>query len=187
MVKTLTVVLPFPLLLLLAGCSSSLPGQQTQQLHREVGKLNQELSLLTLQATALELQARLNQNSLKGAWLVPAARTPVVLQSQAGEVRLWLSLLPRQDEGTGALLHLSYSGSAQLPALAGQLEWGSLDDSSGRPLRAESHSERFQVVPAMLPRSEATVRLNLRGFAPEKLGYVRVHGLTLNNSSSSAP
>ncbi|CAX56429.1 DUF3251 domain-containing protein [Erwinia pyrifoliae] len=149
--------------------------------------MDRELSQLTLQATALELQGRLNQNSLNGAWLIPAARTPVVLQSQAGVVRLWLSPLTRQDAGSGALLYLSSAGSAQLTALSGQLEWGSLDDSSGRPLTAESRSETFQVVPALPPRSEATVQLHLRGFPPGKIGYVRVHGRVLNGHLSSAP
>lgn len=176
-------VTALPVALLLSGCISSPPDLQTQQLHQKVSTLNQELSQLTLQATALERQSMLNQNSIHGAWLVPAAKTPVLLQSQAGQLRLSLSNIIGQDGGAGMLLHLSVAGSEQPGALTGRVEWGSLDDSSGKPLSAES----FRVEPALLPRREATVRLYLQGFPPEKLGYVRIHDLALGGSSTPAP
>ena len=134
-----------PAALLLSGCMSSSPNQQTQRLHHEVSRLNQELSQLALQATALERQGILNQNSLQGAWLVPAAKTPVLLQNQSGQVRLWLSNITRQDDGARALLHLSAADAAQLGTLTGRVEWGSLDDSSGRPLSAQSRDRKSVV------------------------------------------
>lgn len=173
-------VQPATLLLLLSGCAPSPLSQQTQRLHGEIGKLSQQLNQLTLQACALEQQSKLNQQSQQGAWLVPAANTPVVLQSQAGELRLWLSDITQQDDGTLALLHLRSAGAVTLAALTGQVEWGSLDDGSGRPLSAQSRSETFQLLPALLPSTEATVRLRLSGFLPGQLGYVRVHGLDMS-------
>ncbi|CAO97581.1 SadB/YajI family lipoprotein [Erwinia tasmaniensis] len=173
--------------LLLSGCLSSPPDRQTQRLHHQVSRLSQELGHLTLQATAIERQSLLNQNSLQGAWLVPAAKTPVLLQSQAGQLRLWLSNITRQDGGTCALLHLSVADAARLAALTGRVEWGSLDESSGRPLSAQSRSETFRLEPALPPPREAGVMLYLQGFPPEKLGYVRVHGLMLIGSSAFAP
>lgn len=180
-------VTALPVALLLSGCMSSSPDLQTQQFHQKVSALNQELSQLTLQATALERQSMLNQNSIHGAWLVPVAKTPVLLQSQAGELRLSLSSIIGQDGGAGMLLHLSVAGSEQPDALTGRVEWGSLDDISGKPLSAESHSESFRVEPTLLPRREATVRLYLQGYPPEKLGYVRIHDLVQGGSSTPAP
>lgn len=126
--------------ILLAGCTTSRP-PEVHKLHNEVGKLNQEVRQLTVQATALEMQNRLNTRASQGAWLLPTANTAVVLQSNVGELRLSLSNVEAEANGTRAILHIRSAGEQTLPALTAQIEWGELDASSDEPLSAASQSQ----------------------------------------------
>ncbi|HBV39738.1 MAG TPA: hypothetical protein DEF05_08680 [Erwinia sp.] len=165
-----------PLLALLASCAS--PQQpQIAKLHNEVGKLNNEMQQLTEQATALTRQNMLNSSSTQGAWLLPATNTAVPLQSQLGEVRLSLSHIESEANGTRAMLHIRSAGDNTLPAFTATVEWGELDPTSGKPLQVNSQSQTFSVAASLLPRSEVTVPLRLSNLPPEQLGYVRVHDL----------
>lgn len=161
---------------LLAGCASAPPSaHEVSKLHNEVSKLNQEMGQLTRQAGALEQQNNLNSHSNQGAWLVPTARTAVVLQSQLGDLRLSLSNIEPDGNGSQALLHIR-AASGELPAgFSAQVEWGERDLVSGRPMPAGSQVQTIHVAAALVPRTEATVALRLSNLPPEQLGYLRVH------------
>lgn len=160
---------------LLSGCSSTPANPQVKQLHREVSQLNQEMRHLTSQASAIEIQGQLNSHSTQGAWLVPQANTPVELQTQLGTLRLSLTRLAAEASGARANLTLSATGDGTVPALRARVVWGERDPATGKPLEASSLSQTITVPASLLPRASVTVPLRLSGFAPEQLGFVRVH------------
>ncbi|MGE9551876.1 DUF3251 domain-containing protein [Erwinia amylovora] len=172
--------------LLLAGCAT--PSQQPEltRLHNQVGKLNGEMRQLTQQATALTRQNRLNTNSTQGAWLMPAANTAVVLKSQAGDVRLSLSQVSGEANGTRAILNIRPAGENPLPAFTVQVEWGEIDPTTGQPLQVDSQSQSITVAGSLLPRNEVTVPLRLSNIVPEQVGFVRVHDLVVQTPAQSA-
>ncbi|PKH21321.1 hypothetical protein CIG19_16070 [Enterobacterales bacterium CwR94] len=176
-----------PLSLALTGCAAPPPSSEVRQLHQQVGKLNKEMSQLTQQAAAVERQSMLNQTSTQGAWLLPAANTPVVLQSEAGDLRLSLSHVQMEANGTTALLHLRSTAEQPVPALTATVTWGMLDSATSRPLPTEMLSQDIQVPATLLPRSEATVSLRLSGYTPAQLGYVRVHNLLRYTQPAPVP
>lgn len=171
--------------LLLAGCAT--PSQQPEltRLHNQVGKLNGEMRQLTQQATALTRQNRLNTNSTQGAWLMPAASTAVVLKSQAGDVRLSLSQVSGEANGTRAILNIRPAGANPLTAFTVQVEWGEIDPTTGQPLQVDSQSQSITVAGSLLPRNEVTVPLRLSNIVPEQLGFVRVHDLVVQTPAQS--
>ncbi|QKJ86146.1 DUF3251 domain-containing protein [Paramixta manurensis] len=172
--------------LLLAGCSSAPQPQAVNHLHNEVNKLNQTMRQLTTQATVLEQQNQLNANSAQGAWLLPSANTAVILQSNAGELRLSLSQVEAEANGTRAILNIRAAGEKTLPALSAEIEWGERDPVSGKPLQASALSQTISVPSSLVPQANAEVPLRLSGITPEQLGYVRVHDVTLDNSAAPA-
>ena len=160
---------------LLSGCSSTPANPQVKQLHQEVSHLNQEMRHLTSQASAIEIQGQLNSHSTQGAWLVPQANTPVELQTQLGTLRLSLTRLAAEASGARANLTLSATGDGTVPALRARVVWGERDPATGKPLEASSLSQTIEVPASLLPRASVTVPLRLSGFAPDQLGFVRVH------------
>lgn len=175
--KKKTTVLTFTMLtsvLLLAGCAAP-EKPAVNQLHNEVGKLNQEIRQLTTQATVLEQQNQLNSGVANGAWLLPTANTAVVLQSNAGELRLSLSHVEAEANGTRAILHIRAAGEQPLMPMTAQIEWGELDPTTGKPLAVDSQSQTVEVTSSLLPKTEAAVPLRLSGIQPEQLGFIRVH------------
>lgn len=164
---------------LLAGCASPSKQSDLNKLHKQVGQLNSEMHQLTRQATALTQQNMLNTHSTQGAWLLPAATTPVLLDSQAGEIRLSLSPLISEGSNTQTMLHIRVSSQNPLPAFTLQVEWGELDPTTGKPLQADSQSQSIHVDKVLLPQSEITVPLMLRNTTPEQTGYLRIHDLVV--------
>ncbi|WP_158783335.1 DUF3251 domain-containing protein [Pantoea sp. BAV 3049] len=165
--------------LLLAGCATPSQQPELNKLHTQVGKLNGELRQLTQQATALTQQNMLNTNSTQGAWLLPAANTAVVLKSQAGDVRLSLSHVSSEANGTRAILNIRAAGEKPLPAFTVRVEWGEMDPTTGKPLQVDSQSQLINVAGSLLPRSEVTIPLRLSNTVPEQSGYIRVHDLVV--------
>jgi len=168
--------------LLLAGCATPRQQSELNKLHNQVGKLNSEMRQLTQQASALTQQTRLNSNSTQGAWLVPAANTPVVLKSQAGDIRLSLSHVQAETSGTQALLHIHAIGENSLPAFTAQITWGKMAPGTDQPLQPDSQQKTIHVSDGLLPRRDVTVPLRLSNITPAQLGYVRVHGLLLTDT-----
>ncbi|MCU5772036.1 DUF3251 domain-containing protein [Erwiniaceae bacterium BAC15a-03b] len=162
--------------LLLSGCAAPKP-PAVDKLHNEVGKLNQQMRQLTAQATVLEQQNQLNSGAPQGAWLLPNANTAVLLQSNVGELRLSLSHVEAEANGTRALLHIRAAGEQPLVPLTALIEWGELDPITGKPLPADRQSQSIELPSSLLPKAETTISLRLSGIQPEQLGYVRVHDI----------
>ncbi|WP_017347903.1 DUF3251 domain-containing protein [Pantoea sp. A4] len=176
-----TLCAPFALsLLILSGCSSTAPSPQVKQLHQEVSQLSQQMQQLTGQAEALETQGQLNSQAAQGAWLLPLAKTPVLLQTQLGEIRLSLGQVKGDVEGSRVDLTLSSSNHQPLPALSASVVWGELDPTSGKPLNASSQQQTLVIPASLTPQSSVTVPLHLGGLAPEQLGFIRVHDVMSN-------
>ncbi|MDW8845877.1 DUF3251 domain-containing protein [Erwinia sp. MMLR14_017] len=173
---------------MLAGCTAPAQQPELNKLHNQVGKLNSEMRQLTTQAASLEQQNMLNSSSENGAWLLPATNTAVPLKSQLGEVRLSLSHVESEANGTRAMLHIRSAAENTLPAFSFQVEWGEMDATTGKPLQAASQSQAISIADSLLPRSEITVPLRLSNISPEQLGYLRVHDIVAKNAPpASAP
>lgn len=178
-------IVPLTMMLALSACSSP-PQPAVAELHNEAGKLNQQVRQLTNQASAIERQSQLNLNSTSGAWLVPAANTPVELLSNAGKIRLSLSHGAQEANGTRAILHLRSADAASLPGMTAKIQWGQLDAASGKPLQAESLSQEIAIPSSLMPQPDAEVPLRLSGVMPQQLIYVRVHDLVVTSPAASA-
>lgn len=172
--------------LMLAGCAAPKQQPELNKLHNQVGKLNTEMQQLTQQAASLEQQNMLNSTLNQGAWLLPATKTAVALKSQAGEVRLSLSQIEGDANGTRAILHIRSAADNTIPAFTAQVEWGEMDPTTGKPLQVESQSQSLTVKDSLLARSEVTVPLRLSNITPEQLGYIRVHDIVLQDAPKPA-
>lgn len=173
---------------MLAGCAAPTQQPELNKLHNQVGQLNTEMRQLTTQAASLEQQNMLNSGSKRGAWLLPATHTAVPLKSQLGEVRLSLSHVESEANGTRAILHIRSAAENTLPAFSFQIEWGEMDATTGKPLQADSQSQAITIADSLLPRSEITVPLRLSNISPEQLGYLRVHDIVAKDAPQpSAP
>ncbi|OON38105.1 hypothetical protein BTJ39_18870 [Izhakiella australiensis] len=162
--------------MLLAGCTTA-PPHQVNQLHNQVSKLNKEMGQLTRQASALEQQNSLNVNSSQGAWLIPGAKTPVVLQSQMGDLNLSLTA-PEADDGSSKIrLHIQAKDASRLQPFSARIEWGERDSASGKPLPGSNQNQQIHVDGGLTASQSITVTLQLNGIQPEQLGYVRVHDI----------
>lgn len=167
-------LLPLLSVALLNGCAAPSPAKN-QALHGKVNQLNQQVTQLTRQASALEQQNQLNSQSTQGAWLLPAAATRVELKSLAGPLMLSLTRIEPEASGTRALLTLRAAGDRPLQSLRMQVEWGELDAATGKPLSASALSQTIEVRNTLVPQTEQPVPLRLSGLSPQQLGYVRVH------------
>lgn len=172
-------------LLALAGCTSAPSQPKISQLHNEVGKLSKEMRQLTRQAGALEQQGHLNSGAAQGAWLLPQANTGVILKSQAGDLKLSLSHVQPEANGTRATLDIHATGDAPLPSFSAEVEWGELDSATGKPLSISSLSQKIEVNSTLLPRSQASVPLRLSNLSPDRLGYVRIHDVVVTSSTTT--
>ncbi|QGH60303.1 DUF3251 domain-containing protein [Serratia proteamaculans] len=161
-------------LVLLAGCAQT---REVPKLRNQVVELNQQLTTLTNQATALEQQNQLNKNSTSGVYLLPAANNAARLQSSLGELSVSLSHVKSEANGTQALLHVRTLSQASLPAFKATVEWGQLDATTGKPLTADALSQPIASAESLLPKTEHNFELRFSGLTPDQLGFVRLHSV----------
>jgi outer membrane murein-binding lipoprotein Lpp len=171
-------------LILLAGCT---PHREVPKLKSQVVELKQMLSTLTDQASALERQNRLNQNSTSGVYLLPAANSAARLQSSVGELSVSLSQMKNEANGTQAILVIRTISGQNLPDFTAKLEWGQLDVTTGMPLTAGSLSQQIRSHDSLLPKNEQNFELRLSGVTPEQLGYIRLHSVNPVTESAAGP
>ncbi|AHF78031.1 Putative lipoprotein [Sodalis praecaptivus] len=164
-------------LLVLTGCASREEAQQVPKLRSEVGHLNQRLQTLTNQAAALVAQNEQNQQSTRGIYLYPAAKTAADVQSEAGKLRVSISQVEAEASGSRAQLHIRSADSAALMPLHGIVDWGQVDAATGKPLTADALSQPISVPASLLPRTEATIELRMSGLTPEQVGFIRLHDI----------
>lgn len=161
-------------LVLLAGCAQN---REVPKLHNQVVELNQKLTALTNQATLLEQQNQLNQNSTSGVYLLPAANNGARLHSSLGELSVSLSHVKAEANGTQAVLHVRTLSQASLPAFKATVEWGQWDAAAGKPLTADALSQPIASRDSLLPKTEHSFELRFSGLTPAQLGYVRLHSV----------
>ncbi|CAI2491888.1 Uncharacterized lipoprotein yajI precursor [Serratia ficaria] len=159
---------------LLAGCAKN---PEAPKLRSQVIELNQKVSQLTDQATALEQQNRLNLDSEDGVYLLPAAGNAARLNSAIGELSVSLSHVKNEANGTQAQLHVRILSQARLPAFKAVVEWGQLDAATGKPLTADALTQPIASADSLLPKPAQAFELRFSGLTPDQLGYVRLHGV----------
>lgn len=163
-------------LLTLAGCAQQTPA--TPALTKEVSQLNQKLDQLTDLAGALEKQTLLNRQSTSGVYLLPQAKTPALLNAEFGQLSLGLDSVAPDSTGTGAVLKIKATSGKPLPSFTAVVEWGQLDQVTGKPLTVDMQSQIITVTPRLLPSSEQTTEVRFSHVTPETLGFVHLHQLT---------
>jgi predicted small lipoprotein YifL len=161
----------------LAGCAQQNP--QLPALNKEIKQLNQKLTTLTTLASALEQQTQLNRQSTSGAYILPAAQSPALLNSDFGQLSLSLSNVTSDTMGTSGLLLIKSTSGKPLPAFSATLDWGQLDQVTGKPLTVDMQTQTIEVTPRLLPASEQSVEVRFSNIAPENLGFVHLHHLTV--------
>lgn len=164
-------------LLGLAGCAQQTPAKPA--LTQEVNQLNQKLDRLTDLAGALERQTLLNRQSTSGVYLLPPAKTPALLNTEFGQLSLGLDSVASDSTGTSAVLTIKATSGKPLPSFNAVVEWGQLDQVTGKPLTVDMQSQIITVTPRLLPSSEQTTELRFANVTPETLGFVHLHQLTL--------
>ncbi|QTF09522.1 DUF3251 domain-containing protein [Brenneria izadpanahii] len=164
-----------PALVFLAGCAQQ---RQVPQLQNQLSQLNHQLQTLTDQAAALEQQNALNEHSDSGVYLLPAAQSSAVLQSDIGQLRVSLSHIETEANGTRALLNIRTLDAARLPGFSAHVDWGQIDPVSGKPLISDTQTQAFRFLPPLLPKTETAIELRLSGLSPEQLGFVRLYRIT---------
>lgn len=163
-------------LLGLAGCAQQKPA--TPSLTTEVSQLNQKLDRLTDLAGALERQTLLNRQSTSGVYLLPQAKTAALLNSEFGQLSLELDSVSPDSTGTSAIFKIKDTSGKPLPSFTAVVEWGQLDQVTGKPLTVDMQSQIITVTPRLLPSSEQTTDVRFSNVTPETLGFVHVHQLT---------
>ncbi|AXF74884.1 DUF3251 domain-containing protein [Erwinia tracheiphila] len=175
-------IIKIPVLLtitLLAGCAT--PSQQAHldNLHNQVNQLNSQMTQLTRQATALTLQNSLNAHSTEGAWLIPEANAPVLLDSSAGEIRLSLSQMAGDAADNRTMLTIASVAATPLPAFTVDVESGITDPTSGQPLRNTAQNQTITARPPLQPQREITLPVAINNSTPDQTGYFRIHHLVV--------
>lgn len=61
--------------------------------------------------------------------------------------------------------------------LHGIVDWGQVDAATGKPLTANALSQPIFVPASLLPRTEATIELQMSGLTPEQVGFIRLHDI----------
>lgn len=163
----------FSALVLLSGCAQN---RDVPTLQNQVVELKQMLGTLTDQATALERQNQLNQNSTSGVYLLPAANAAARLQSQIGELSVYLTHVKSEASGSQAMLHIRTLSSNRLPPFNAMVEWGQLDEH-GQLLSAGALSQPITTSESLLAKTEQRFELRLSGLTPQQLGYIRLHNI----------
>lgn len=177
MTPSYRAVLAVTALLSLAGCAQQNP--ELPALTKEVTQLNQKLDRLTDLAGALERQTLLNRQSTSGVYLLPQAKSPALLNTDFAQLSLELDSVAPDSTGTSAVLKIKSTSGKPLPAFSAVVDWGQLDQVTGKPLTVDMQSQAISVTPRLLPSSELTTEVRLSNITPETLGFVHLHQLSL--------
>jgi outer membrane murein-binding lipoprotein Lpp len=177
MTPSYRAILALTALFSLAGCAAQNPEVST--LTTEVNQLNQKLDRLTDLAGALEHQTTLNRQSTNGVYLLPQAKTPALLNTDFAQLSLSLDSIAQDSTGTSAVLKIKSTSGKALPAFSAVVDWGQIDQVTGKPLTVDMQSQVITVTPRLLPSSEQTTEVRFSNITPETLGFVHLHHLTL--------
>lgn len=161
----------------LAGCAEQNPA--VPALTKEVTQLNKKLDRLTDLAGALERQSLLNHQSTSGVYLLPQAKTAALLNTEFGQLSIAIDSLAPDSNGTNAVLKITATSGKPLPEFKAVVDWGQIDQVTGKPLTVDMQSQVITVTPRLLPSSEQTTEVRLSNVTVENLGFVHLHQVTV--------
>ncbi|WP_058911525.1 DUF3251 domain-containing protein [Entomohabitans teleogrylli] len=170
-VTYLKITLP-ALWLLLTACAQQPP---VSQVSHEIRALDQQMTRLSEQSIKLGQQNTLNAHSTVGAWLLPGANGPALLDSQIGTLRLALSQVVAGENGSQTTLTIHGPDNQPLPAFSAEVEWGELQGTLEHYQEVNVQRQIIQLPASLRVPSEIAVPLRLEGISPQRLGFVRLH------------
>lgn len=168
---------PLLIMMVALALSACAQPQAIRQMNQQVEVLNQEVSKLSDQTVVLTQQNALNQHSTSGVWLLPNANAPAWLESQVGTLSLALADVQAQGNGTRTTLHITCASHAVLPAFSGLLEYGETIGSAAGAQSVNTQRQNIRVPASAITPDGATLNLSLPDLTPDRLGFVRVHGI----------
>jgi hypothetical protein len=179
--KELLIMTKTCLRIFLVGSLMSLTAcaQQTEvrQMKQEVGSLTQQMNKLGDQTVKLTQQNALNAKSTTGVYLLPGSNTPARLNSQLGNLRMSLSNVAAEANGTRATLKIKGESNDPLPAFSGKVEWGRIQGTTDNYQEVNVQNQQIEAPASVLAPSDVTIPLLLPGITPEQLGFVRIHDI----------
>ncbi|EHM37879.1 DUF3251 domain-containing protein [Hafnia alvei] len=163
-----------PLALMLTACASD---PKTEALQSEVQELTQKVQKLSTEAEYLERQKAMNENNEQSIYLIPAANSDAVGVTSIGQLRLLISHLEPEADGSKAVLQIKTANGSILPSFTGTLEWGSLNQATLEPDQSSTLSQSISFKNPATPTNVTSMEVRLSDIAPENLGFIRLSGI----------
>ncbi|MDN6833809.1 MAG: DUF3251 domain-containing protein, partial [Enterobacterales bacterium] len=101
-----------PLALMLTACASD---PKTEALQSEVQELTQKVQKLSTEAEYLERQKAMNENNEQRIYLIPAANSDALGITSLGQLRILISHLEPEADGSKAVLQIKTANGSILP------------------------------------------------------------------------
>ncbi len=153
------------------------PQAEVRQVHSEVKLLTKEMTTLNQQTVKITQQNSLNAKSTSGAYLLPGSKTPALLKSQLGTLKLTLSNLQGEANGSQAMLKISSDSDTPLPAFNASIEWGQIQGTLDNFQEVNAQSQVISAPGSILAPTDVSIPLKLSGTPPDQVGFVRVHDI----------
>ncbi|WP_279048405.1 DUF3251 domain-containing protein [Cedecea davisae] len=184
MTKTYLRIILVSSLMSLTACA-----QQTEvrQMRSQIGSLNQEMTKLSQQTVKLTQQNALNAKSTTGVYLLPGSNTAARLNSQLGSLKMSLTNVAAEANGTRATLLIKSESNSPLPAFSGKVEWGQIQGTTDSFQEVNVQTQQIEAPASILAPSDVSIPLRLSGITPEQLGFVRVHDIQPDSASPVSP
>lgn len=110
----------------------------------------------------------------KAITLKPSDKGYGLIDTDVGRLPVAIADIQPQAGGSRVVLDFGNPTTARLTGMAAKIEWGGID-AKGLPLPANSaHSLNFSAPQPLLPGSWRQYPVDLAGFAPAQLGWVRI-------------
>ncbi|WP_312742909.1 DUF3251 domain-containing protein [Cedecea neteri] len=184
MTKTYLRIILVSSLMSLTACA-----QQTEvrQMRSQIGSLNQEMTKLSQQTVKLTQQNALNAKSTSGVYLLPGSNTAARLNSQIGNLKMSLTKVTAEANGTRATLLIKGESNDPLPAFSGKVEWGQIQGTTDSFQEVNVQTQPIDAPASILAPSDVSIPLRLSGITPDQLGFVRVHDIQPVSTAQPAP
>lgn len=173
----LRTLLAFSILSLTACAQQS----NLHQIQHEIKTLNKDMVNLSQQAIILSEQNALNAESTQGAYLLPDAGAPALLESQLGVLKITLTHIADVASGTQVTLLIQENTRQSLPNFSGMIAWETRTDKTDTLPTTINGQQSFTVLVQSATPDEATITLILPDLASENLRWIRIHDIQSNN------
>lgn len=148
-----------------------------QQIQHEIKTLNQDMADLSQQAAILSEQNALNAESTQGAYLLPGAGAPVLLESQIGMLKITLSQLADVAGGTEVTLLVEENNRQSLPSFSGMVTWKTRTDKTAFPAATPGSQRSFAAPSQSTEDGETRITLVLPDLGSDNLRWIRIHDI----------